>query len=116
MLILLGSAARRAQLAARRSAGRGRGRDDRRVGRAGSAIVVGAVVAYTVVLVGHGLPFWLASTIYVTASILVLQAPQRAAEGRGLTLRESPVALAIGLASGWHHHVGVPGAFLVRLP
>ena len=73
------------------------------------ALVIGLIVAYTVVLLGRGLPFWLGATIYVTASIVLLQAPQRAAEGRGLTLREMAVALAIGLGVGLDHHLGVPG-------
>jgi len=64
------------------------------------ALVIGLIVAYTVVLLGRGLPFWLGATIYVTASIVLLQAPQRAAEGRRLTLREMAIAIAIGLASG----------------
>jgi hypothetical protein len=80
------------------------------------ALVVGLIVAYTVVLLGHGLPFWAGATIYVTASIILLQAPQRAAEGRGLTLREAAVALAIGLASGWIITWVFQDAFLVRLP
>jgi len=80
------------------------------------ALVVGLIVAYTVVLLGRGLPFWLGATIYVTASIVLLQAPQRAAEGRGLTLREAAVALAIGLASGWIITWVFQDAFLVRLP
>lgn len=80
------------------------------------ALVVGLIVAYTVVLLGRGLPFWAGATIYVTASIVLLQAPQRAAEGRGLTLREAAVALAIGLASGWVITWVFQDAFLVRLP
>ncbi len=80
------------------------------------ALVVGLIVAYTVVLLGHGLPFWAGATIYVTASIILLQAPQRAAEGRGLSVREAAVALAIGLASGWIITWVFQDAFLVRLP
>jgi hypothetical protein len=80
------------------------------------ALVIGLIVAYTVVLLGHGLPFWAGATIYVTASILLLQAPQRAAEGRRLTAREVAVALAIGLASGWIITWVFQDAFLVRLP
>ncbi|MEO6744871.1 MAG: hypothetical protein ABIS28_16670 [Caldimonas sp.] len=80
------------------------------------ALVVGLIVAYTVVLLGHGLPFWAGATIYVTASIILLQAPQRAAEGRGLSLREAAIALAIGLASGWIITWIFQDAFLVRLP
>ena len=80
------------------------------------ALVIGLIVAYTVVLLGRGLPFWLGATIYVTASIILLQAPQRAAEGRGLSAREVIVALAIGLASGWIITWVFQDAFLVRLP
>ena len=79
-------------------------------------LVVGLIVAYTVVLLGRGLPFWLGATIYVTASIVLLQAPQRAAEGRGLTAREAATALAIGLATGWIITWVFQDAFLVRLP
>ena len=79
-------------------------------------LVVGLIVAYAVVLLGRGLPFWLGATIYVTASILLLQAPQRAAEGRGLTAREAAIALATGLATGWIITWVFQDAFLVRLP
>ena len=80
------------------------------------ALVIGLIVAYTVVLLGRGLPFWLGATIYVTASIVLLQAPQRAAEGRRLSAREIIVALAIGLESGWIITWVFQDAFLVRLP
>ncbi len=80
------------------------------------ALVIGLIVAYTVVLLGRGLPFWIGAAIYVTASILFLQAPQRAAERRGLTAREVVVALAIGLASGGIITIVFQDAFLVRLP
>jgi len=80
------------------------------------ALVIGLIVLYTVVLLGRGLPFWLGATIYVTASIVMLQAPQRAAEGRRLSAREAVVALAIGLASGWIITWVFQDAFLVRLP
>ena len=80
------------------------------------ALVIGLIVAYTVVLLGRGLPFWLGATIYVTASIILLQAPQRAAEARKLTAREFIGALAIGLASGWIITWVFQDAFLVRLP
>jgi len=80
------------------------------------ALVIGLIVVYTVVLLGRGLPFWLGATIYVTASIVLLQAPQRAAEARRLSPREVVVALAIGLASGWIITWVFQDAFLVRLP
>jgi len=80
------------------------------------ALVIGLIVAYTVVLLGRGLPFWLGAAIFVVASILLLQAPQRAAEGRGVSVRDVVVAVAVGLASGGVITIVFQDAFLVRLP
>jgi uncharacterized membrane protein YidH (DUF202 family) len=80
------------------------------------ALVIGLIVAYTIVLLGRGLPFWLGAALYVVASILLLQAPQRAAEGRGVSLRDIAVAVAVGLASGGIITWVFQDAFLVRLP
>ncbi len=80
------------------------------------ALVIGLIVAYAVVLLGRGLPFWLGAAIYVASSIILLQAPQRAAEGRGLTAREAAIALVIGVAAGWVITWIFQDAFLVRLP
>src|SRR5438105_9837568 len=35
--------------------------------------VIALCSVYSVVLIGHGLPFWVASAVFVTASILILQ-------------------------------------------
>ena len=80
------------------------------------ALVIGLIVVYTVVLLGRGLPFWLGATLYVVGSILLLQAPQRAAEGRGVSVRDVAFAVAVGLASGWVITIVFQDAFLVRLP
>ena len=80
------------------------------------ALVIGLIVVYTVVLLGRGLPFWFGATIYVVASILLLQAPQRAAEGRGVSVRDVVFSVAIGLAAGWIITFVFQDAFLVRLP
>ena len=80
------------------------------------ALVIGLIVVYTVVLLGRGLPFWLGAAIYVVASILLLQAPQRATEGRGVSVRDVAFAVAVGLASGWVITIVFQDAFLVRLP
>ena len=56
-------------------------------------------IGYGVVLVGHGIPFWLASSIYVTASILILQRLSRDADERRMTPRAIAKALVIGVAS-----------------
>jgi len=80
------------------------------------AMVIGLVVVFAVGLVGHGLPFWLASTIYVSVSIVALQAPQRLHEGRRVSLRDVAFALAVGLGSGAIVTYVFQDLFLVRLP
>ncbi len=80
------------------------------------AIVIALIVAFAVGLVGHGLPFWIASAIYVIASILLLQAPQRAALGRSLGLRDAAFAAAVGIGSGVVITFVFQELFLVRLP
>ena len=42
--------------------------------RAGVALVLGLCLVFGVVLVGHGLPFWLAAAIFVSVAIVALQA------------------------------------------
>jgi hypothetical protein len=42
-------------------------------------IVLSLCLTFGIVLVGHGLPFWLAGAIFVSATISVLQYPQRRA-------------------------------------
>jgi len=80
------------------------------------ALVIALVLVYAVVLVGHGIPFWLASAIYVGASILLLQKPQRVDAGRAVTVRDVAFAAAVGLASGAIIHYVFQELFLVRLP
>ena len=79
VMMLLGGAAGAAQLAARRAARRRAALAHRsRRRRGGVALVLGLCVVFGVVLVGHGLPFWLAAAIFVTRAIVALQRPQRA--------------------------------------
>jgi hypothetical protein len=68
------------------------------------------------VLVGHGLPFWLASTIYVTSSILILQRMSRDPAVRRQTPKTWAKALAIGLGSSVITHLVFQELFLVRMP
>jgi hypothetical protein len=79
-------------------------------------IVMGLCLGYGVVLVGHGIPFWLASAIYVGGSILVLQLIARDPEERRLTPRAWAKAIAIGLASGVITSLVFQELFLVRMP
>ena len=80
------------------------------------AIVVALCLGYAVVLVGHGVPFWLASSIYVTVSILILQRLSRDESARRLTVRACIKALAIGLGAGLIVSFVFQELFLVRLP
>jgi len=68
------------------------------------------------VLIGHGLPFWLASTIYVTGSILILQRMSRDLAVRSLAPRAWAKALAIGLGASLVTHLVFQELFLVRMP
>ena len=80
------------------------------------ALVLGLCVAFGVVLVGHGLPFWLAAAVFVSVAIVTLQTPQRAAAGRRLSLRDVIVALVIGAGAGGAITLVFQQIFLVRLP
>ena len=80
------------------------------------ALVVSLCVAFDVVLVGHGLPFWIAAWIFVSGSILVLQHSMRRAAGVRLDARTVLKALAIGLGAGLAITGVFQQLFLVRLP
>ena len=79
-------------------------------------VVIGLIVVYTIVLLGHGLPFWIGSALYVAASIILLQAPQRAAAGARLGWRKLAFAAAVGLGTGLIITFVFQELFLVRLP
>jgi hypothetical protein len=71
-------------------------------------------LCYAVGLVAHGLPFWLASAIFVAVFIFVFQFAERRREGalpRGIL-----VAVTVGLVSGLVIHYVFQDLFLVRLP
>ena len=84
-------------------------------GRKRLALVLTLCLAFGVGLVGHGLPFWLAVFIFVTASVLTLQYQQPAIES-STRLRQFAVAAAIGLGAGIAITVVFQDIFLVRLP
>jgi hypothetical protein len=79
-------------------------------------IVIAVCVGYGAVLIGHGLPFWLASTIYVTGSILILRRLSRDAEQRQPSARAALQALVIGVAASFITQWVFQDLFLVRLP
>ncbi|RZJ02931.1 MAG: hypothetical protein EOO54_26085 [Haliea sp.] len=83
-------------------------------GIAGVAAALVLCIGYAGVLIGHGLPFWAASSLYLFLHIFVLQWPERRAAAqvpRGLA-----VAAVIGLAGGVSIALLFEYAFLVRLP
>lgn len=79
-------------------------------------VVIALCMGYAVVLVGHGLPFWLVSAIYVTGSILVMQRLSRDEDERRVSVRGFVKALVIGLGSGVITSVVFQELFLVRMP
>jgi hypothetical protein len=79
-------------------------------------IVIALCSGYCVVLIGHGLPFWLASAIYVTGSILVLQRLSRDEATRRLSVMAVAKALVIGLCAAVITQLVFQDLFLVRMP
>ena len=77
-------------------------------------IVLGLCLTFGVGLVGHGLPFWLAAAIFVSATISILQYPQRRAANQ--VARGIATAIAIGLGAGLAITLVFQEFFLVRLP
>ncbi|WP_298012708.1 tripartite tricarboxylate transporter TctB family protein [uncultured Castellaniella sp.] len=71
---------------------------------------------YSIVLIGHGLPFWLASSIYVTGSILALDRLHLAPDLHPFSLRSLSHALLVGVGSSIVVWLVFERLFLVRLP
>jgi hypothetical protein len=78
------------------------------------AIITALCVVFGVGLVGHGLPFWAAASLYVATTSATLQYPQRKAAGQ--VARGIVVAIVIGLCAGWAITLVFQDIFLVRLP
>jgi Tripartite tricarboxylate transporter TctB family len=79
-------------------------------------VVMALCVGYGAVLIGHGLPFWLASTIYVTASILIMQRLSRDPAQRRMTARAVIKAVVIAVCASFITQWVFEDLFLVRLP
>jgi hypothetical protein len=79
-------------------------------------MVLGLCATFAVILVGHGLPFWVAGATFVTVAILTLQHAQRVAAGQKLTLRKVLTTALIGLGAGLMITLVFQEIFLVRLP
>ena len=79
------------------------------------AIVIGAMLAYAVVLVGHGVPFWLATLLFVSAFIFFFDRERQQALGRS-TARQAVLALVYGGATSAVITLVFQNVFYVRLP
>ena len=78
------------------------------------AIVLALCIGYAAGLMGHGLPFWLATSLFVAAAIGVLQFSERKIkqqQARGVVF-----ALGMGIATGVVTTFVFQDLFLVRLP
>ena len=87
-----------------------------RAGQKRLLLVLGLCLTFGVILVGHGLPFWLAAAVFVTAAILSLQYQQTKSTGQALNARRFINAAAIGLGAGIVITIVFQEIFLVRLP
>ena len=79
-------------------------------------IAIALCAGYGVVLVGHGIPFWLASSIYVTVCVLVFQRLSPDPVERRLAPRSWAKALVIGVLASVITWLVFERVFLVRLP
>jgi hypothetical protein len=80
------------------------------------ALVLALCLAYAVGLVGHGVPFWSSSSLYVFVTILALQHHARRNAGEKLNVRALLVTAAIALSAGITITLVFQQLFLVRLP
>jgi hypothetical protein len=88
------------------------------VNRAGwghMAIVFAAMLTYSVVLVGHGLPFWFATGAFVAAFIFFFDRERQTGLGRS-TARQALLALVFGVAVSAVVSFAFQEIFYVRLP
>lgn len=79
------------------------------------ALVIAFMLAYSLVLVGHGLPFWLATGGFVAAFIFVFDRERQASLGRG-TLKQLVLALVYGAVLSAVVTLVFQELFYVRLP
>ncbi len=79
-------------------------------------IAVALCAGYGVVLVGHGIPFWLASSFYLTVAILVFQRISPDPAERRLDAKSWAKALVIAVLASAATWAAFEKLFLVRLP
>jgi|JI8StandDraft_1071087.scaffolds.fasta_scaffold352721_1 hypothetical protein len=84
-------------------------------GRRHLALVLGATLLYALVLVGHGIPFWLATFVFVSGFILFFDAERQAELGRG-KWAQAWRGLLYGACTSAVVTFAFEQIFLVRLP
>lgn len=91
-------------------------RPDQRQRRKRVLLATALCCGYSLVLIGHGLPFWLASSIYVTGSILAFDRISPNPAKRRINPRAAAKALLIGVLTSVVVWLVFERLFLVRLP
>jgi ABC-type Fe3+-siderophore transport system permease subunit len=86
-----------------------------RAGWGHMALVFAAMMTYSVVLVGHGLPFWFATGAFVAAFIFFFDRERQNALGRS-TARQALLAVAYGTVLSAVVSLSFQEIFYVRLP
>ncbi len=73
--------------------------------------------AYALLLVGHGLPFWVGTTLFVTVYVFLFRRAERMAGARaGSTRGDAALALACGIGTAVLVTLVFEKLFYVRLP
>jgi Tripartite tricarboxylate transporter TctB family len=73
--------------------------------------------AYALLLVGHGLPFWLGTSLFVTTFVYVFRRADRVAEGTPVqTRKDARLALTCGVLTALVVSQAFEKLFYVRLP
>jgi hypothetical protein len=79
-----------------------------------ATLAIAVTLVYTLVLVGHGLPFWLVTVAFVFAFMLLFDLPERRA--RGQTVRGVLIAAIVAVATSAVVTLMFERVFLVRMP
>ena len=79
-----------------------------------ATLAIAITLVYTLVLVGHGLPFWLVTVAFVFVFMLLFDLPERRA--RGETARGVLIAAIVAVATSAVVTLMFERVFLVRMP
>jgi hypothetical protein len=79
-----------------------------------SAVAIALTLLYTLVLVGHGLPFWAVTIGFVFAFLVIFDLPERRAQGQ--TVRGLAIAALVAIITSASVTLLFEQVFLVRMP